>query len=304
MKKKVIMICALGIGMVLLSGNSTRLLVQSSEINENISPETPEEAKSYYVGNKEQLFQEKKEKETYEAYCNTLKLQKCQYQEEYLAALQQELKTKIKIENEKLELGYTTEINVTELEVQLKETETALENLRAQKEYYKKIIQIYGGECKTIEVSPSVPTVRENYLEYFLDNNVQIKYYEYQIKDYQEYLDEYKEAENREDIKIQKELMELDKKAYEANLQVYVEGKILQYESVLRNITQINKEVKLLEEKIQASRELYEVGKIAEIKVIEMETEQKRLIYEQKSLMYDMECIQYILEHKIEGVDI
>ena len=48
MKKKVIMICALGIGMVLLSANSTRLLVQSSEINENISPETPEEAKSYY----------------------------------------------------------------------------------------------------------------------------------------------------------------------------------------------------------------------------------------------------------------
>lgn len=60
MKKKVIMICVLGIGMVLLIGNSTRLLVQSSEINENISPETPGEEKSYYVGNKEQLFQEKK----------------------------------------------------------------------------------------------------------------------------------------------------------------------------------------------------------------------------------------------------
>lgn len=155
MKKKIIVICALGIGIALLSGNSTKLLVQSSEINENISPEMPEEEKSYYVANKEQLFQEKEKK-----------------------------------------------------------------------------------------------------------------------------------------------------KAYEADLQVYVEGKVLQYESVLRNITQVNEEIKLLEEKIQANRELHENGKITEIKVIEMETEQKRLIYEQKSLMYDAQCIRYILEHKIEGVEI
>lgn len=171
-----------------------------------------------------------------------MKFQKCETQEEYLQAVLQELNTKIKIENEKLELGYTTELNVTELEVQLKETETELETLRAQKDYYKEVIQIYGGECKTIEVSPSVPAVRENCLEYFLKDNIQIKYYEYQIKNYQEYLDEYKDAENCEDIKIQKELMELDKKAYEADLQVYVEGKVLQYESVLRNITQVNEE--------------------------------------------------------------
>lgn len=304
MKKKIIVICALGIGIALLSGNSTKLLVQSSEINEKISPEMPEEEKSYYVANKEQLFQEKEKKKAYEAYYNTLKFQKCETQEEYLQAVLQELNTKIKIENEKLELGYTTELNVTELEVQLKETETELENLREQKDYYKEVIQIYGGECKTIEVSPSVPAVRENCLEYFLKDNIQIKYYEYQIKNYQEYLDEYKDAENCEDIKIQKELMELDKKAYEADLQVYVEGKVLQYESVLRNITQVNEEIKLLEEKIQANRELHENGKITEIKVIEMETEQKRLIYEQKSLMYDAQCIRYILEHKIEGVEI
>ena len=67
MKKKIIVICALGIGIALLSGNSTKLLVQSSEINENISPEMLEEEKSYYVANKEQLFQEKEKKKAYEA---------------------------------------------------------------------------------------------------------------------------------------------------------------------------------------------------------------------------------------------
>lgn len=280
------------------------MLVQSSEINENISPETPEEEESYYVANKEQLFQEKAEKKAYEVRYNTLKVQKYEFQEIYLQALQEELRTKLKIENDKLKLGYTTELSVDELEVQLKETEAGIKNAQAQQEYYREAVRTYGGECRTVEVSGSVPTIQQNYVNFFLEDNLQIKYYEYQLNSYQEYLDEYKGAEDQEDIKIQKELMELDKQEYEAGLQVYVKGKVVQYESILRNITQVNEEIKLIEEKIKTNKELYENGKITEIQVIELETEQKRLIYEQKSLLYDADCIRYILEHKIENVEI
>lgn len=304
MKKKTIVTCIFLAGVILTGGLSTKVLVQSSEAQTSITPETPEEEKSYYVQNEEKLFSDREEENKYKIRYNTLAVQKCEYQESYLKALKEEIQEKIKIENGKLELGYTTQISVEELELQLKETEQQIETVQEQQRQYKEIIRIYGGEYMPIEIAENLSELSGNYENEFLENNLQIEYYENQIKTYQEYLDRNKEAEDFQDIRIQKDLAELDKKQYEADLRVYVKEKMLQYEIKLRNIAQINDEIALIEEKIQTNRILFDNGKITEIQITELETERERLIYEKMCLICDADCVRYVLEHKIEGVQI
>ncbi len=304
MKKKTIVTCFFLAGVILTGGFSTKVLVQSSETQTSITPETPEEEKSYYVQNEEKLFLDREEENKYKIRYNTLAVQKCEYQEKYLQALKEEIETKIQIENGKLELGYTTQISVEELELQLKETELQIETAQEQQRQYKEIIRIYGGEYVPVAISENVTDLSGDYANKFLENNMQIKYYENQIKTYQEYLDENKEAENFQDIRIQRDLAEFDRKKYEEDLQVYVREKVLQYETTLGNIAQINDEIALIEEKIQTNEILFENGKITEIQIIELETEREKLIYEKMCLIYDADCVRYVLEHKIEGVQI
>lgn len=304
MKKKIIVICICLAGVILVSGNSKGMLVKSSDIAVSITPETPEEEKSYYVENQTRIFQQKEEEKRYNIYYNMCMIQKCEYQATYLQALKEELESKRKIEEGKLDLGYTTQISVQDIDTQLKEVIMQMETVQEQEKYYKEVVSIYGGEYVALGIGETVSELSEDYINEFFKDNLQIKYYEYQIKTYEEYLREHKEAENVEDIRIQKQIAELDKQKYEADLQIYVKGKVLQYETILRNITQLNDEIELIEEKIRINNTLCENGKIAEISIIEFKTEQKRLMYEKMSLVYDADCIRYILEHKIEGVEI
>lgn len=304
MRQRIIATSVFLLGTILLSGLSNGMLVQSSETTVSITPETPKEEKSYYVENQKKLFQEKEQENLYKIRYYTLQIQKDEFQEMYLQALAEELEEKLKIENSKLETGYSTQISVNEIETQLNATKLQMETVQAQQVQYKENIQIYGGTYKQLQVEEEVLALSGDYIREFQKDNLQIKYYEEQLENYQEYIEENEEAEDLEDIKIQRNLAEIDKQQYEANLQVYVEEKVLQYETVLRNIEQVNNEIKLVEEKIKTNRQLYESGKITQIQITELETEQKRLLYEKMSLIYDADCIRYILEEKIEGVEI
>ena len=113
------------------------------------------------------------------------------------------------------------------------------------------------------------------------------------------YIDSIREDE---EYRIQRDLADLDKQQYVADLQVYVKQKMLQYETMLEEIEQVNQEILLLEEKLKTNHALYEKGKITEIKIVELETEKERLISEKMGLIFDGYCIYYILEEKIEGV--
>lgn len=301
MKKKVVIITMCLAGLLLISGTHAKIMVHSSEAAENVSPEIPEEEQSYYVANKEKLFSNREQEKQYEIYKNTVNILKYEYQTAYLQAYKEQLEKKIAIEDNKLELGYTTNIAVQELEMQLKETELQLQNIQKQQTHCQETIQIYGGTYQSLQLPEEVTVLNQNYIDNYLNDNVQIKYYEYQQKTYEEYLEENEEAENAEDIEIQKDLLEVDKQKYEADLQVYVKEKILQYETNRNNIQQMDEEIALLQEKIRINQEMYQMGKITEIEITELETEQKRLVYEKMSLVCDAECIRYILEHGLEG---
>lgn len=302
MKKKVVIMTMCLAGILLISGTRTKIMVQSSEVAENVSPEVPEEELSYYVANKGKLFSNKEQEKQYEIYRNTVTISKYEYQGAYLEAYKKELEKKLAIEDNKLELGYTTNIAVKELEMQLKGTELQLQNIQKQQIHCQETIQIYGGTYQPLQLPEDVASLNQNYIDNYLNDNVQIKYYKYQQKTYEEYLEENEEAENAEDIQIQKDLLELDKQKYAADLQVYVKEKILQYETDRNNIQQMDEEIALLQEKIRMNQELYQMGKITEMEITEMETEQKRLEYEKMSLVCDAECIRYILEHELEGL--
>lgn len=302
MKKKVVIMTMCLAGILLISGTQTKIMVQSSETAENVSPEVPEEEQSYYVANKEKLFSNRKQEKQYEVYQNTVNILKYEYQGAYLQAYKEELEKKIAIEDNKLELGYTTNVAVQELEMQLEQTKLQLQNIQAQQVHCQETIQIYGETYQPLQLSEDVAALNQNYIDNYLNDNVQIKYYEYQQKTYEEYLEENEEAENAQDIEIQKDLLEVDKQKYMADLQVYVKEKILQYETDRNNIQQMDEEIALLQEKIRINQELYQMGKITEMEITEMETEQKRLEYEKMSLVCDAECIRYILEHELEGL--
>ena len=302
MGKKNVIVSIFLAGAILVGGFSTKVWVQSSDIKNSITPEVPEEETSYYLKNREQLFSKREEENKYKIRSNILTVQKYEHQEKYLQALKDEIEAKIKAENGKLELGYTTESSVEELKLQLQETKLQIETVQEQQKQYKEIIKIYDGEYVPIAISEDISALTDDYVTKFLQDNLQIKYYENQIKTYQEYLDENEKAKNFKEIQIQRDLVELDKKQYEADLRVYVKEKMLQYETIFRNITQVNDEIALIEEKIQADKILFDNGKITKIQIIELETEREKLIYEKMCLIYDADCIRYVLEYKIEGV--
>lgn len=302
MGKKNVIVSIFLAGAILTGGFSTKVWVQSSDIKNSITPEVPEEETSYYLKNREQLFLKREEENKYKIRSNILTVQKYEHQEKYLQALKDEIEAKIKAENGKLELGYTTESSVEELKLQLQETKLQIETVQEQQKQYKEIIKIYGGEYVPIAISEDISALTDDYVTKFLQDNLQIKYYENQIKTYQEYLDENEKVKNFKEIQIQRDLVELDKRQYEADLRVYVKEKMLQYETIFRNITQVNDEIALIEEKIQADKILFDNGKITKIQIIELETEREKLIYEKMCLIYDADCIRYVLEYKIEGV--
>lgn len=304
MKKKGVMLCLFLTGVIFGGCFSTKVLVHSSEKQSSITPDVPEEEKSYYVENEQQLKQEKEKKNEYKVRYYTLSIQKAEYQEIYLQALKEELEEKLRIENGKLGLGYTVHSSVEELEIKLKDVQSQIESVQTQKKNNEEVIQIYGTMYAPMQLPEDLPVLNDNYLSAFLESNLQIKYYDNQIKKYQEYLNEYEGADNYDDIRIQRDLAELDKKQYAADLQVYVKEKELHYQNILQEIAQINSELALLNEKIKTNRSLLEKGKITKVQLIELDTEQKRLVYEKMNLICDGECIKYVLEKKIEGIEL
>ena len=299
MRKKVITVSLFLLGILVVGSGIKELPVAGSETTTNITPETPQEEISYYVENEEALFKQKQSEKAYKIQYYTLQVQSLEFQEIYLQSLYEEIESKIQIETGKLRLGYSTEISVKELENQLNETKLQIESVQAQQEMCKEAVRIYGGSYKPLEVEQELSALREDYVSKFLENNLQVKYYDNQIQTYQEYIEKYRDDE---EYRIQRDLADLDKQQYIADLHIYVKEKVLQYETILEEIAQVSSELTLVEEKINTNKVLYENGKITEIETIELETEKKRLISEKMGLIFDAYCIHYILEQRIEGV--
>lgn len=296
------MLCLFLLGVIFGGCFSTKILVHSSELQTNITPDAPEEEKSYYVENERQLKREREKKREYRIRYYTLTVQKMEYQEEYIRALKEETKEKLRIEEGKLQLGYTVQNSVDELYNQLEEVQSELEMIYSQKDCYKGVIRAYGSIYSNMKLPEDLDILDGDYVSAFRTDNLQVKYYDNQIKNYQSYLEKYKDASNYEDIRIQRDLVGLDKEQYEMELQAYICEKELQYKSIAQNLTQKSRELKTLNEKIATNQILLENGKITRIQLMELETEQKKLIYEKMSLICDGECVRYVLENQIEGI--
>ena len=298
MNKKVIAVGLFLMGSLVLGSGVKELAVAGSETSVSTTPDTPKEM-GYYEENEEALFEQKQSQKAYKVRYYTLQVQKLEFQENYLQSLYRELERKIEIETDKLNLGYSTEASVQELENQWHATKLQIESVQEEQELCKEAIRIYGGVYEPVTVEGKLPPLSEDYVYKFLEDNLQVIYYDNQIQTYQEYIDSIREDE---EYRIQRDLADLDKQQYVADLQVYVKQKMLQYETMLEEIEQVNQEILLIEEKLNTNHVLYEKGKITEIKIVELETEKERLISEKMGLIFDGYCIYYILEEKIEGV--
>ena len=117
MNKKVIAVGVFLVGSLVLGSGVKELAVAGSETSVSITPDTPKEI-GYYEENKEALFEQKQSQKAYKVWYYTLQVQKLEFQESYLQSLYMELERKIEVETGKMNLGYSTEVSVQELENQ------------------------------------------------------------------------------------------------------------------------------------------------------------------------------------------
>lgn len=235
------------------------------------------------------IAQELKERE-YAIYNNQLKAQLSDFQIDYLTKLETELSEKYKIEKAKLDLGYTTSITVDEAHNQYTAAGFQIQTALAQQGLYKDVITLNGGEYKEIPLTGDLEALKGDFFTAFKENSVQLISYNQQIL----------MAGNTQSAA----LLQLQKEQYEINLQIYVESLQIKYDDILRQITMLDNEIAVAENQIDHATALYEKGKVAAIRLKELETELSRLEYERMSFICDAKRIYYILTHTIEGQEV
>ena len=189
MNKKVVAVGLFLMGSLVLGSGVKELAVAGSETSVSTTPDTPKEM-GYYEENEEALFEQKQSQKAYKVRYYTLQVQKLEFQESYLQSFYRELERKIEIETDKLNLGYSTEASVQELENQWHATKLQIESVQEEQELCKEAIRIYGGVYEPVTVEGKLPSLSEDYVYKFLEDNLQVIYYDNQIQTYQEYIPE------------------------------------------------------------------------------------------------------------------
>ncbi|MCM1500218.1 MAG: hypothetical protein NC124_17280 [Clostridium sp.] len=266
-----------------------------------------DDAQNYNEKTKEEIYydlliaQESRER-AYAVYRNQVKAQLAELQIDYLSKLQAELEQKYIIEEEKLELGYTTPVAVEEAKSSYLAVGLQIQTAEEQRDFYKDSIRLNGGEYRETGLTDHAESLKADYLSDFRENSAQRAYYDQQIQYYNDILQ--KGAGNGaepEIIQKQIELYQLQKEQYEADLEIYVKGLLVSYHAAERQISEMDSRIAVTEKKIGNALLLFEEGKIAEIQLTELQTELQRLGYERASLVGDEKLIYYKLTHTVES---
>lgn len=262
-------------------------------------PEPTETPKGYYEENRNLIINEKQKNVDYQVYYYTLEKQKKEEYLKYLQTYQNYLQELLNIEEGKLELGYSTYLEVEQIRQQLKDNQVEIENVKEQQSLNGEHIEVYVTADVPYQKKTQELDVSKDYIAGYLEEDSQIAYYNYEIKEYEEYLKDSPKAENYEEIKIKKEITQMDLEQYQKSLKVYVQEKISEYETLKRNISNYESKLELQEEKISLKEELYQSGRATKLEVQELQVEYEKLYYEKKSLQLEVDHIIYILNRHI-----
>lgn len=258
----------------------------------------------YYIDNKDKLAEDQKAKNQYNCYCSRLTIAKYNAQLTYLGAAQTELEQKLKIEKNKLELGYTTALEVNKIQSALDRTLLMKKEAEEEINFQKDMLALYGEEEILIDLPQKLEELQDDFVDKFCSDSTQIKFYEQQITAYSNYIDNSEESdEELEKIRLQSELAQLNKQQYRVELERYVKQMEKSYKQAKLKTEEYDSEIAVIEQTIKNSELLYEKGRLREIDVIEVKTEKARMEYERTCAICDAQQSRYILEHQIENTD-
>lgn len=258
----------------------------------------------YYIDNKDKLAEDQKAKNQYNCYCSRLTIAKYNAQLTYLGAAQTELEQKLKIEKNKLELGYTTALEVNKIQSALDRILLMKKEAEEEINFQKDMLALYGEEEILIDLPQKLEELQDDFVDKFCSDSTQIKFYEQQITAYSNYIDNSEESdEELEKIRLQLELAQLNKQQYRVELERYVKQTEKSYKQAKLKTEEYDSEIAVIEQTIKNSELLYEKGRLREIDVIEVKTEKARLEYERTCAICDAQQSRYILEHQIENTD-
>lgn len=256
----------------------------------------------YYVDNQDKLAAVQEADNQYDCYCSRLAIAKCNAQLSYLGAAKSELEQKLTVEKSKLELGYTTALEVNQIQGALDRTLLMIKEAEEEINFQKDLLALYGEEEISIDLPQKLEELSDDFISKFCSNSTQIKFYEQQITAYGNYIENSGESdEELEKIRLQLELAQLNKQQYQVNLERYIKQKEKSYRQAKLKTEEYDFEISVIEQKIKNSELLYAKGRLREIDIMELKTEKARLEYERTCSVCDAQQSRYILEHQIEN---
>ena len=277
----------------------TENIEDSAEESEDVETETMEKV-DYY----NKLIEAETEKKEYAIFKNQVKAEFGEIEIAYLKELEALSEEKYKIEQTKLELGYSTEILVEEARNNRIAVGLQIQTVEDRLKFYKDSIELNGGEYEESTLTEQTEEPEGDYVSDFTENSVQLMYYKLQLQEYNEDLQNGRYGTEREVLEKQIELCEMQEKQYEIDLELYVKNLLAQYDSLKRQVEEKGNQIAVAEKKLENTVFLQEEGKISELRLKEMKIELQRLRYEKMAFISDMKLVSYILEHALENQEV
>ena len=193
----------------------------------------------------------------YQCYSLRLNLTKYHAQIAYLNARQAELEKKLDIEERKLALGYSTELEVAAIQSEADINRLTIQGAEEDADLQKELLALYGEEAEDVELPDT--------------------------------LDEWEGGSSDGADSPQLSSAQLEMKIYrmqQENAYRQASLKVQEYDSAIA----------VMEQRIKNGQLLYEKGRLREVDIMELETEKERLIYERKSCICDALLVRYVLE--------
>lgn len=277
----------------------TENIEDTAEESEDVETETIEKV-DYY----NKLIEAEAEKKGYAIFKNQVKAELSEIEIAYLKELEALSEEKYKIEQTKLELGYSTEILVEEARNNRIAVRLQIQTAEDRLKFYKDSIGLNGGEYEESTPTEQTEEPEADYVSDFTENSVQLMYYKLQIQEYNEDLQNGRYGTEREVLEKQIELCEMQEKQYEIDLELYVKNLLMQYDSLKRQVEKKENQIAVAEKKLENAEFLQEEGKLSELRLKEMKIELQSLQYEKMAFSSDMKLVSYILENALENQEV
>lgn len=237
----------------------------------------------------------------YCVYRNQLKAKLCRQQQMYLSAVLSEKKESYEIAQTRFALGYLTEAEVKNAEIQVTSAKLQKESVDAQLQFLQECILLRGGDYTKELPEGELPRLTADYITRFLEQSSQIQSYNQQITQYENSLKDAGSGEIAKLLEQKISILKLNSQQYKLELQEYVLQLQLQYGTLLREIQKCDNEISVIERKLQNQTLLYENGKAAKNTVTVLHTQLQQLMVSRMSNICDARLILYVLEHTLEN---